>query len=68
MSKRALRVIKRKILDNKILYKIEWSNGSISYEPFSNLEEEVSLLVEQWEIARSAPINKKISKEVSIRA
>ena len=65
MPKSALRVLKKKILDNRILYKIEWSNGSISYEPFSNLEEEVSLLVERWEIARQVPIQKKISKEVS---
>jgi hypothetical protein len=43
-------IIKKKIKDKRILYKIEWTNGAISYEPFTELDYELLKHVEKWEL------------------
>lgn len=45
MPKHAIRVIKKKFTSKSIVYKIEWSNGSISYEPFTEIEPELLPLI-----------------------
>lgn len=43
-------IIKKRVGHRRILYKVKWSNGSISYEPLRTMEAEMLQIVEQWEI------------------
>jgi len=50
MTKRFVSIIKKKIKDSRILYKVEWSNGSVSYEPLLEMDHELLKKVQAWEI------------------
>ena len=52
MAKKPIRVLKKKFADKFLFYKIEWSNGSISYEPLREMNEEMLIMVEKWEIKK----------------
>ena len=41
MAKKFTCILKKKIKDRRILYKIEWSNGSISYEPLIEMDTDI---------------------------
>jgi hypothetical protein len=48
--KKFSRILKRKIKDQRVLYKIEWNNGSISYEPLVEFDSEMLRHLEKWEV------------------
>ena len=50
MVKKPVAVVKKKFSNKFLLYKIEWSNGSISYEPLREMDEDLLILVERWEL------------------
>jgi len=45
MPKQPVRIIKKKMTSKHILYKVEWSNGCTSYEPFTELGAEMLPLI-----------------------
>lgn len=53
MPKHALRIVKKKITPKSILYKIEWSNGCISYEPFTEIGPDLLPLIQAFELNSS---------------
>ncbi len=50
MPKQAVRILKKKMTPKNILYKIEWSNGCISYEPFTEIGSDLLPLIQAFEL------------------
>jgi hypothetical protein len=55
------KILKKKVTQRAILYKVVWSNGSYSYEPLVSMEEDLLVLVQRWEIYRSGLFEDELS-------
>lgn len=45
MARVPVKVLKKKITSKNILYKMEWENGSITYEPLADLTPQMMPLI-----------------------